>query len=597
MKYFIAFIFILVSSNTVAQISPDCTTAIPICNNTPVNSGTNSYGVDDFNGANTSGCLEKTLSGAIESNSAWYRFRTNATGQLGFNISIDTSEDWDFALYKSNDCNNLGTPVRCNFKDNKDENSFIGVGEDPTGNTNNNGYEAWLSVSPGEDYYLLINNFSNINSGFSIQFSGNIFTTNPYDALDCSIISNLLGPPIAACEADYIELDATTSDALSYSWYKNLGSGFVQIAGESNPTLVILDSAEYRVVVARAAGNIISDVQVGFTPNPMANRVSNKEFCYDENSIDLNAVDAEVLGAQNPQEFVVSYHSTFSDAVNNVNGLDKNHPKSSGTETIYIRVTSFENPKCYDVSQDFNIVVSEEIIQDFPSIVYLCEDVSTAILGDDTPNANYTYLWHSGETSSVITASVAGTYTLTISTNTGGITCSESFTIELVISNAPVISNVIVSDLQDNNTVTIETLEIGDYEYRIDNEAYQDSAFFENVLPGLHTFYVNDIKGCGIASETVVIVGFYKFFTPNGDGVNDNWTVEGLDTLDSPLLSIFDRYGKLIKQLNTSQPLWDGYYNGVQMPASDYWFQLSFLDTNGERVLAKYINNHFALKR
>lgn len=597
MNYFIAFVFLVVSFNAVAQISPDCTTAIPICNNTPVNSGTNSYGVDDFNGANTSGCLEKTVSGTIESNAAWYKFRTGASGQLGFNISIDTMEDWDFALYKSDDCDNLGTPVRCNFKDNRDENSFIGVGEDPTGNTSNSSYEAWLTVAPGEDYYLLINNFSNVNSGFSIQFSGNIFSTNPYDALDCSIISNLLGPPIAACASDYIELNATTSDALSYSWYRNIGSGFVQIPGESNSTLVILDSAEYRVVVSRAAGTIISDVQVAFTPNPVANSIADKEFCYDENTFDLKSVDLEVLGTQNPQEFIVSYHSSFSDAINGVNGLDKNHPKTSGIETIYVRVSSFENPKCYDVSQDFNIVVSEQIVQDFPLIVYLCEDALTAIVGDDSPNINYTYLWDTGETSAVITVSNAGIYNVTISANVGGATCSERFAIELIISNPPVISNVAISDLQDANSVTIETELEGTFEYRIDDNEYQSSSTFENVLPGEHIVYVNDLKGCGVASETIVVVGFFKFFTPNGDGSNDYWTVEGLSTLNAPIVTIFDRYGKLIKQLNTAQSQWDGFYNGIQMPAADYWFELSFIAANGDRMQAKYINNHFALKR
>ena len=183
-------------ANLTAQVSPDCRSAIPICDDTPVNGGTDGFGVDDFNGAAKSGCLQETITDAIESNSAWYRFRTGASGQLGFNLGIDVSEDWDFALYKASDCDILGDPIRCNFYDNQDRDSFLGVGEDPTGNSANIQYEDWIEVAPGEDYYLLINNFSNSNSGFSIQFSGNIFVTDPYDALDCSIVSNLLGPPI-----------------------------------------------------------------------------------------------------------------------------------------------------------------------------------------------------------------------------------------------------------------------------------------------------------------------------------------------------------------------------------------------------------------
>ena len=77
--------------------------------------------------------LERTTTGAIESNSAWYRFRTAASGRLGFNIWHNSNEDWDFALYRASDCASLGDPIRCNFFDNSDYKSFIGVGEDPTG--------------------------------------------------------------------------------------------------------------------------------------------------------------------------------------------------------------------------------------------------------------------------------------------------------------------------------------------------------------------------------------------------------------------------------------------------------------------------------
>lgn len=597
MKYSLIIFFLFTTFFSVAQISPDCSTAIPICNNTPVNSGTDNYGVDDFNGADESGCLEKTLSGAIESNSAWYRFRTGASGQLGFNISINSNEDWDFALYKSSDCDNLGEPVRCNFLENDDQDSFIGVGEDPTGNTANLSYEDWLDVIPGEDYYLLINNFSNINSGFSIQFSGNIFVTNPYDALDCSIISNLLGPPIAACESDFVELDATTTDALSYEWYKDDGSGFVLISGENSSMLQVVDASLYRVVVARPGETIISDVQVAFSPNPIANPVVDKVVCYDEEIYDLSEVDAEVLGAQNPDDFLVSYHSNFSDAVSGVSGLDKNYTKSNGVETIYIRITSFENPKCFDVSQDFNLTVTEEINQDFPDIVYLCEGATATTIGDDTPNPNFSYQWDSGENTAEINVSSAGLYIVTVSNATSGIVCSEYYTVEVVISRTPVISNIDIDDLQENNTVTIETEFDGNFEYRIDGGEYQMEPFFNNVFHGQHTVEVRDVEGCGSVIESFVVMGFSKFFTPNGDGINDVWSVEGLHQLNSPILLIFDRYGKLIKQLDTTNARWDGFYNSVQMPASDYWFRLSYIDENGERTTSKYINNHFSLKR
>ena len=45
-------------------------------------------------------------------------------------------------------------------------------------------------------------------------------------------------------------------------------------------------------------------------------------------------------------------------------------------------------------------------------------------------------------------------------------------------------------------------------------------------------------------------MGYPKFFTPNGDGIHDAWNVLGIETLTDPNIFIFDRYGKLLKQLD-----------------------------------------------
>ena len=366
-----------------AQIAPDCTNAIPICNNTPVNGGTNDYGIDDFSGAAMSGCLEQTITGAIESNSAWYRFRTGASGQLGFNIGFDTLEDWDFALYRSNDCNNLGEPVRCNFFDNGDGNAFMGVGEDPTGETETVLYEEWLQVAPGEDYYLLINNYSNNNTGFSIQFSGHIFVTNPYDALDCSIIDNLLGPPISACEGDSVILDATTTDAITYNWFEDLGSGFQPIAGENNEMLTVGQSANYRVQVILPSGNnVISDVQVAFSNVPTTGTVTDIGACSDTTVFDLSQKDQEALDGQNPSEVVVSYYASLADAQQGINFLPKQYRASLGTETIFVRTTSLSNPNCFDTSQQFDLTVVEIPTLDFPEEEFICQDAGSIPIGE-----------------------------------------------------------------------------------------------------------------------------------------------------------------------------------------------------------------------
>ncbi|MBT8183676.1 MAG: T9SS type B sorting domain-containing protein [Eudoraea sp.] len=582
-----------------AQIAVDCVNAIPICNNTPVNSGTVGYGVDDFNGATMSGCLEQTITGFIESNSAWYRFRTGAAGELGFNIGFDTSEDWDFALYRATDCGSLGDPVRCNFFDNQDQEAYMGVGEDPTGSTNTFLYEDWLQVQPGEDYYLLINNFSNSNSGFSIQFSGNIFVTNPYDALDCSIINNLLGPPIAACDNQNVTLDATTTDVVSYTWYMDTGSGFQPLAGETGPTLQALVSALYRVeVITISMNNIISDVQVGFTSAPTTAPLSDEIACSDISVFDLSQKDLEALGTQDPNEVVVTYHSSLADATSGSNSLPTSYPVNVGSQTIYVRTSSVQNPNCFDASEQFTLNIVETAVLNFPDEVFICEASSGIVIGETNPNAQFVYSWDSGENSPSLMVTLAGEYTLTATNSqTGQIDCIATRTVTVIVSETPEITGVLVDGLQQNNRVEVNTNITGNLEFQMDGGTFQSSNVFNNVPPGSHTVTVNDLGGCGMDSESIVVVGFPKFFTPNGDGANDFWHIIGVSTLTNPVVHVFDRYGKLLKQLNASSLGWDGTYNGTALPSSDYWFKLSYTDTSGQTVEAKFINNHFSLRR
>ena len=92
--------------------------------------------------------------------------------------------------------------------------------------------------------------------------------------------------------------------------------------------------------------------------------------------------------------------------------------------------------------------------------------------------------------------------------------------------------------------------------------------------------------------KTVAVLGIPKFFTPNNDGYNDYWNIKGANGTfnNSAQILIFDRYGKLIKQINASSNGWDGTYIGNQMPADDYWYTIKLED-------GRETKGHFSLKR
>ncbi|QYS90787.1 T9SS type B sorting domain-containing protein [Flavobacterium covae] len=86
------------------------------------------------------------------------------------------------------------------------------------------------------------------------------------------------------------------------------------------------------------------------------------------------------------------------------------------------------------------------------------------------------------------------------------------------------------------------------------------------------------------------MLDYPKSFTPNYDGYNDTWYIKDSNFRNTiEKIEIFDRYGKLLKQLNSNQS-WDGTYLGNNLPADDYWFSIKFYNN-------KTIKNHFSLKR
>lgn len=180
------------------------------------------------------------------------------------------------------------------------------------------------------------------------------------------------------------------------------------------------------------------------------------------------------------------------------------------------------------------------------------------------------------------------------------IECVSEQPFEVRISGPAIIEDINLSEDGPVNTrIEVEVEGTGDYEYALNdpNGPYQDSNVFITTVEFQYTIYVRDKNGCGLVEETVeqdiTLQGFPKFFTPNGDGVNDFWQFvppEALSQNPLEVIYIFDRFGKLLVQIDPISDGWDGNFNGRPLPSSDYWFKAKSIN-NSE------ISGHFALKR
>lgn len=186
-----------------------------------------------------------------------------------------------------------------------------------------------------------------------------------------------------------------------------------------------------------------------------------------------------------------------------------------------------------------------------------------------------------------------------ISQLTNTVECPSSKEFSVVSSEMATITAVNITGLSSNSTITIQTIGTGNYEYSINNidGPYQDSNTFSNMFVDSFTVYVRDKNGCGIAEKNIeqdlTLEGFPKFFTPNGDGVNDFWQFIPpplTNEINLSYIYIFDRYGNFLAQIDPKSQGWDGTFNSTPLPSSDYWFRVK---NNGDQE----IKGHFSLKR
>lgn len=217
------------------------------------------------------------------------------------------------------------------------------------------------------------------------------------------------------------------------------------------------------------------------------------------------------------------------------------------------------------------------------------------LIDTEIDNPAYSFRWFyenniiANETGNLIFPQLPGEYSVEVIGPSG---CSRFYSTNVIASSAPFnlsyeISGNIFTDTQ-NVTIIVEG--IGDYMFQLNGSPLQISPIFQNLSPGQYNVRVIDKNGCGFLEIVVTVVGYPKFFTPNNDGYNDVWNIKLSDSGRSGTISIFNRYGKLLKIINSEENGWDGTLNGKPLPADDYWFNITF--SNNETFMS-----HFTLKR
>jgi gliding motility-associated-like protein len=305
------------------------------------------------------------------------------------------------------------------------------------------------------------------------------------------------------------------------------------------------------------------------------------------------------------------YSQSGGNALDLITNLNITTP---GTYTYYVYASAIGNPNCNDeISFTFTVHPLLDITIEGG---FICVDSQTGdVLRTFTMNSGlnpafFTVNWFlNGNlmgTGPSYTASQAGVYTVEFIKLTPdvGADCNYNSTTATIIQSSPAVADFTVSTPFENNTfITVNlTGGFGDYLYQLvypdgSTTEYQSSNVFTNLPTG--EYYVNIYDVLGNCSPTIVgpiyIINYPNFFTPNGDGYNETWNIWDLSHQPEAIISIFDRYGKLLKQMSASSDGWDGKFNGQDLPSTDYWFLVEYYPQNSTEK--QQFRAHFSLIR
>lgn len=249
-------------------------------------------------------------------------------------------------------------------------------------------------------------------------------------------------------------------------------------------------------------------------------------------------------------------------------------------------------------TQTLNVTVNPKATPTFSTIPStICQNApfyTLPTISDDTTPITGTW-----SPSGTVDTSTLGTFTYAFTPDSGQCVVASPITVSITIVPANVVLDfqwTVTQAFAENQIITVmPKVNGGDYVYQLDDGPFQSSPVFEYVSSGLHSITMADQTGCStsVTMTGILVVNYPKYFTPNNDGYNDNWNVFELSDQSTSVIHIFDRYGKLLKEIRPNGNGWNGTFNGRPLPADDYWFVIHYT----EDTIYKEFKSHFSLKR
>ena len=401
------------------------------------------------------------------------------------------------------------------------------------------------------------------------------------------VTASIAGSPdsVDVCAGDntaftlHADVSAGYNDPV-YQWQvsKDTGASWTNIAGAVNTTYVrppVLNSGIYlyRFAVSQrnnmniSSCSILSNiVSISVNKFPVV-AASNHGNCTGD-TLFLVANDGALFSWNGPMNFTSTLQSPFIP-----------NAASGNSGTYYVKVTSAKG--C--ISNDSTISsINIKPTVDAGNDAEICEGMTVQLNSAGTNITSYQWTPLFGISDPHIANPIAfpkqnTLYTLTVANNQ----CKTSDTLMIGVNKNPRADAgpdkiiIVGQSVVLNGTVTGTDIT---YTWNPSNYITATNTLTPSVNPPLNQVYTlqaTSNKGCGTATDDVLIKVFKNIFipnafTPNGDGINDEWKIETLEAYPNAGIKVFNRFGEIVFDNNGINKSWDGKFKGVLLSAGAY---------------------------
>ncbi len=252
-----------------------------------------------------------------------------------------------------------------------------------------------------------------------------------------------------------------------------------------------------------------------------------------------------------------------------------------GTYTVQLTV-SYDDPRCANTaSKSIDITTSSPVQISIVGETDVCEGNEMQLGVEDNFES---YLWNTGATTNTIIITASGAYWIEVEDASG---CNSYDTIDVSMKPLPDITITPENpEIVAGESVQLVATGAVNYSWSPPDGLSATDVYNPMATPiSTITYTVTGTSAddCSATADVTVTVLSpemalvpAKYFTPNGDNINDTWVIENIDNYPGYLVTIYNRAGATIYETSAySGNEWDGQSNGKDMAEGVYYYVIT----------------------